>query len=464
MILNFNYIPNYGDTQEYLDIARSPNLPLDLYRGCVFPMILRLCIRMENLAGIPFHHVLYAINLCAGIFATAFFCATVHDTLRLHSKPAIIAGGKPGFVIFFTMLIQSIPLFMHFHMSVLSDSLAASLTLAFLAASIRMFAIDCRKYAIPTVVLFVLASLARPERFIFIVLFFLIVIIIFALKIPRHNSINSFLIKAQKQTIIVAMIAFFIATSLTIITIKMTQAEIMNRMPPSAEYFMYERIVKNRLAQLYPMLPANITRSISYEDALHYDSNPNYYRYAVLKLVLEDSGEVKKIKKINQLNFKRVNQVTWLALKTYPVVVVREIFRDILYNLFSPYIDLFAHYANKSIDAIGWTESRMGEAHPILTREYLRYYKLLFLLLSLYLFTVVCTKKISFAVFKNQTGIMIIAWMLISAIGYGLTGSQSYHIRYTLPCYLQVVFFTYLFVCSVTWQRTSKALRPALDN
>jgi hypothetical protein len=405
---------------------------------------------MENLAGIPFHHVLYAIHFCVGIFAAAFFCATIHDTLRLHSKPAIIAGGKPGFVIFFTMLIQSIPLVMHFHMSVLSDSLAASLTLAFLAASIRMFVIDCRKYAVPTVVLFVLASLARTERFIFTVLFFLTVIIIFTLKIPRRNSIDSFSIKAQKQTIIVAIIAFSIAASLTIITIKTTQTEIMDRMPPSAEYFMYERIVQNRLAQLYPMLPANITRSISYEDALRYDSDPNCYRGAVAKLVIEDSGVVKKI---NQINFKRVNQITWLALKTYPVAVVTGIFRDIIYNLFSPYIDLYAHYANKSIDAIGWTESRMGEAYPILTREYLRYYKFLFLLSSLYLFAAVCAKKISFAVFKNQTGIIIITWMLISAIGYGLTGSQSYHIRYTLPCYLQVVFFCYLFACSVTWQR-----------
>ena len=455
MVLNYNSIPNYGDTIEYLEIASSANLPLDMYRGCVFPLILRFCLYVEAGTKVPFHHILYTIHLVYGTLATGFFCAVIYDTLGLHSKSILIAKRKWSFVALFSVLILSIPLVMHMHFSVLTDSLAASFTLAFLAASIGLFTMNARRYSGPTLIFFVLLSLTRPDRFIFASLFLLIASLAFAVKTVRCKPAASFLIKTRKQTLGTAVLVLCLATSITLVIIKMTQTQVAHRMPPALEYFMYERVVRNRLAHLYPLLPTNITCSISFEDAQFYDSHFNNYRQAVAKLVLEDSGVVERI---SQMNFARVNQITRLAWKSYHRMIIVEILKDIFCNLFSPFADLLAHYTPiLNIDgAIGWTESRMGQSYPRITSAYLRMFRFLFLLSTLYGVFMVCARKISVPKFNNQVGFMLVLWMLISAIGYGATGCNSFHIRYTLPCYLQVVFLTYYFVYSSLGCSTQK--------
>lgn len=110
-ICQFPHMQNWQETYEYLDISRT--WVMDEYVSFLYPMFLRVCTGIENLAGVPFYMPMYVIQLAVAMFAGWFFARKV---LKLEKSKAVWAVGY----------LTSFPLLLQFHMSIRVESLCVS--------------------------------------------------------------------------------------------------------------------------------------------------------------------------------------------------------------------------------------------------------------------------------------------------------------------------------------------------
>ena len=120
IIKNGTYKPTYGDTPEYLSLAQT--LKLDIYRPFIYPYTLNLLSKFVNIENITY--ILYPIQNAISLLSCLVLVSTLNDVVEAKlSKKQIF---------FYSLFLGSLPLIVHYNMTLLSDSLAVSFNVLFI--------------------------------------------------------------------------------------------------------------------------------------------------------------------------------------------------------------------------------------------------------------------------------------------------------------------------------------------
>lgn len=151
MVMNFSYLQGFGETALYEEISKT--FICDEYEGILYPILIWFARGIAKLFPIPYHCILYGVQLGCGFGAGCFLlrCAGMKRKLwRI--------GGS--------LVLLTFPMTMQCHLAVLPDSLVASVLLLELAFALRMVkgekVFEAREFAKVSGCWAVLALL-RPE-------------------------------------------------------------------------------------------------------------------------------------------------------------------------------------------------------------------------------------------------------------------------------------------------------------
>lgn len=400
---NIKYIPQYGDTSEYLEIAKT--MRLDAYRPFVYPSILNLSQKLSEVMQINLTYIIYFIQLGISLFASITLINTLEKTFKIKlSKYETII---------YSLFIFFIPFNLHFNMSILSDSIATSFTILFICYMMRYLKSEKIKYAVLSLIMMFISSNIRSER-IYFLSFVIIGIIVIDIII---NLIKKQKVNIQKMLVLVAILVLGITS--TKIAQKIFQtSEDNKRSQPSVTMYLYERIIGTTLPQIYEYLPEDVKEVITYEDAITSNQGPNNYKIPYEKLY-ELDGDLHRVNKIVLTAFRR----------NFPNII-SNILRDFGKNMISPYYFTFDNTSGN----YEWTKTRMEGEHYLFTDMYILYFEILFVIITIYVFLNVIINKRKIYFSKELETIILYAF--ISSVFFALLTSQNFHIRYIMPVYV----------------------------
>ena len=88
-VANYNSIPSFGDSEEYIKLSKS--MSLDEYRPVLYPLLIRIARSIDKK---HFHHYIYALQLGLSLFCMSYAVFAI-DTLYagfLHPRHLFLAA------------------------------------------------------------------------------------------------------------------------------------------------------------------------------------------------------------------------------------------------------------------------------------------------------------------------------------------------------------------------------------
>ena len=417
IIRNFFYVPSYGDTTEFLELAQS--LKLDDWRPFVYPIFLNLCIGFSNILHISYIPIIYIFQ---SIFSFLSIFSFVHLFCCIYQKDFSLK-----YQIFYTLFLWAIPFNIHFNFSIKPDSLATSFTLFFLVFLIYFLYKEKKRYAIITFIFMYIASNIRSEKIYFLCGILFLLILFYCLKriiLKRDISIKK-------------MVILFLLLTLGYTSYYITKSTLQTnsdsaRTQPSVISFIYQRVAEPYLADIYQYLPEGITSSISYEFAT--TSHPAYLG-VYEKLLEEDNG-----------NTDRIKEIIHIALQYNYHNVIFDITTDFVKNMFPIAYGILDNHEGM----FEYTIQKMQGEHPVFTNAYLIYFN--FIILMFFIILIIKrNSKMDAHNIKNFLPCLL--YIFISSSFFSCFTTMNFHIRYAFPCYLLEACLLFLFFISMVNQK-----------
>ena len=397
IIRNITYVPLYGDTVEYLEISQT--MELDNYRPFIYPLLLRGCTELSNLIHINYTYIIYTIQ---NILSIIMCIVIMSEILKNEDKKTKLLSG---------LYLWSMPLNIHFNMSVRYDSIAVSFTILFLTLLIKYIRENNWKNWIITSIIMYIASNIRSEKIYFFIFVMVVIIIWKIIEIIKN--------KEKTKKILIGLIGMLlIVTTSTKITQMLLQKNSDSRAQPSFVMFLYERIVGGYLEQYYDKLPDNVKQSITLEDAKEASTIENNYKIVYQKLYEEDG------------NYGRIFEVMKTMIRYNHYNIIRNVFVDFNKNMFPV---IYLQFCNKE-GTLTYTMTRMEGDHPLYADWYDLYATFVF-----YILLIVCIYYLQkYKVDKNKIikYIPYILYSFISSVFFACLTSQNFHVRYLIPIYM----------------------------
>src|SRR5207253_10496149 len=422
-VANLNTIPAYGDTSEYLGLART--LRVDAYRTVLYPLVLRTTHAAAVRLHLAFPFLLYLLQTAAAVAAIYYLVSTlwrVTATIGWLRLSAVGPRQRRLVQAAATLTLLTTPLIAHFSTTILSDSLALSLLVAAVAGVIRIAVLGDESVGLLVVNLFLItgAELMRPEKI--YVVAPLLGAIVLVLAIKKRKPLLRLLASLACLTLlpVVAVSAVNLAT----------QTANYGRPPLSLSTTLFGWTVWPRLAEIRPVLPADVRNAVSEADANAFDNSVNSAGPIIVQLRAAGGG-----------TDRLVNETTVAALKCcWPAIGLRTAI-NFMKSSVAPITFPVEWYSGVQTPT-AWTSSRMAQAHPLLTRIYLWVALIVLGLVELPLLGVLLVRAVS----QHPPGVprraatavvAIIAGLVTLNAGLFATSSgQDANIRYALPSYL----------------------------
>jgi len=395
--LNISSEPQYGDTPEYWKLSHT--LQVDTWRTVGYPLVLKVdqLIFSKNLE----HAALYILQLAISLGCAYYFFRTLSIFLPSSKRASLLMA----------ILLVSIPVVAHFNFAVLTDSLANSLFILVMSATLRLMV---SKATVQTGAIaiggLIAMGLIREDR---LLASAVIIGIVLVWALFRHN----------KALALMMVLLFVVSISVAIIN-KSTQTADLGRPQMSLTFTLFDRTVRGRLWKLMPKMPRTIQQRITPQMAQEWDQHQNYW--ATINTVLDDSAGRSAMK-----------QAVKVAIKNNALSIVGN-----LTSTFFAYIATPFSYAKESLYHPNnpgsywtyWTNSRMAQAQPRITHMYQNIFWILFFSTLLFL---VWHIKAAFLIIRRYQNLMIF-WLvvvLVTAAMHTLQSSIGFHIRYALPIF-----------------------------
>lgn len=428
---NATYIPDYGDTTEYL--ARSKTLVVDQYRTIFYPLVLRLCGIFRDGSAAPsifWTYVIQALLVAASsaIYATAVF--------RLFDATALTIKARLFITMLMALLVVTNPLVAHFSLSIMSDSLASSFTVATIGAMAHLVrsagttSNAARSPWLPVAALCLfLMAVSRVDK-LYMGIMLAVMVLVCMLMGPKRPP-------RLRLAIVGAPLIFALAAAITIN--HLTQVPNADRPALNLSNMAFNRVVWPRLSLVYPYLPSDAKKLISPGDAKWFDEHNNHV-YLYLDKLLKGHPENQRI----------INEVTTTTLEHFPGRLVGKTAFDIakyaLPNVSFP-LELVSLLPEST--ATDWTYSRMSQAHPSMTRLWLIVSNISFYLMQLP-FAVLYLRRRHMQRWRSQPLVLLTAACVgCNAVMFGLEAGMDAHIRYALPSFIMI--FELVSVASLMW-------------
>lgn len=406
IIRNLSYVPQYGDTVEYIEL--SQNFKFDGYRTFVFPLILKICFKISQVINIQYTYFLYIIQNIVSLCACVIFIKSIYCIFEKKITKAD--------VLLYSLFLWSTPFNIHFNMSVLSDSLAISFTLMFIASLMYLLKTYKWYYIIPTILCMYLASNTRSEKIYFCL--FVLIITLIAFIIKRRKDI----LKKENIKQITAIVAIMIITlTLNTITKKcfgQNKEQDYTRTQPGFVSFLSQRVMKYNLPDMYKYFPEEVTRSITYEDTQN--DGKVTYQGIYEKLLAEDGNNARVI-----MIIKTVLKHNWYN-------ILLDINSDFVKNIFPTIYQLFETRQG----ALEWTITRMQGDHPVYTTGYIVFNNLIYVIIYVILIFKLISDKYNYNIKANIALLPMILYILVNALFFTFLTSQNFHIRYAMLTYM----------------------------
>lgn len=404
IIKNINYMPNYGDTKEFLELAET--MKLDSARPFVYPLMLRYTKYISNFFNVNITYIAYSIQGIINCFACFILVKTLKDifNLKINKFETLL----------YTLFIFSIPFNMHFNMSIKCDSIATSFTILFICYLIMYLRKEKYRYAIYATITMFITNNIRSERLYFLS-FVLIATIIFEI---IYEFVNRKQTKFNKFKIIILFGILIIGIVSTKIAGSIFQDSELSDRNPSVMKFAYERIVGNTLPEIYEYLPEDIKEDISYDEAVESTLDRNWYINPYQKLYSKD-GNTERIKTIMKIAIRR----------NFPDIIY-NVLSDFSKNVFSPYYFLL----DNNDWSYTYTLTRMEGEHYLFTDAYTLYFAIMFAIINIYIILLAICNSINIKIRKEM--LVIVFYTIVSSGFFALLTSQNFHIRYAMPIYV----------------------------
>jgi hypothetical protein len=256
---NLGMVPAYGDSVEYLELSQS--LEVDGYRTLAFPLLLRVSSHVATWAGLPYQVPLYLLQTALAVAVAWYLVRTASSMSRGRAALA-------------TALIATSPLVLHYALSVLSDSIAASLLVLALAGLARVVVRGDRRVRtwLLTFSGALGTALMRTEKW--YVLLTLAVLVLGGLAVARYRGRGLALGSLRSVAAAVAVLLVVPAVLATVGN-RMTQTADFGRPDSLVTSIATGRIVWGHLVEIRDELPASARARISPEAAAAFDADPS---------------------------------------------------------------------------------------------------------------------------------------------------------------------------------------------
>jgi hypothetical protein len=434
---NFGHIPAYGDTPEYLQLSKT--LALDQFRTILYPLFLRLTLRMAGVISVPYQVIVYLLQSAVSFFSILYLLATI-DPRPARTQPATSPWLRWLTTVGLSLFVFTTPLIAHYNMSVLSDSFALSFTLLFVGGIAAIFSNRGSIYADAAVVALgaFLVSITRPERLVICLLFALTWLTIVIVK--RHLVDGK---HSLDRRVLVLLVAATIGLGGAQALNAWTQTAAPARVQPSLASNVFVRVTWPRMTKVYRYLPADIKKFVSYQDAVTIDSDPAGPKVVVAKILLHDEGRQTTL-----------NRIVLITLERFGPEVAWYVTADFIQNLGGPFTlagDALIHNTRTR-----WDVTRMSEAHPLLTRIYLTYAAAALGVLVLFC-GYACLKRPKTIKKLAVPLTLFVVFNVVMALFFAVFAEPITNVRYLTPVYTLV----YAALALVSWAATSESCQEA---
>ena len=443
-LLNAGIVPAYGDSQEYLNAAQT--LRVDQYRTILYPFVLRMLWVVREGVAAPFTPLIYAFQWLALALSTTLFVHAATSLLRPNwskRRTRLMTIGA-------TLMVISDPLIAHFSLSLMSDSLASSLTIATIASLALALSGQGAQagprwkwLAIALLLLFFMAFSRVDKLYLAAVICLCAVWAIYA---RRGQAAFPARIAATVLGLLVVTVAAVVGVN------KATQTYNVDRPPLDLSSLAFNRVVWPHMAETYPYLSRRVKAIVSKQEAEHFDQHNNNV-YTLLAGLL----------KSNPGNRAVINEITLTTLSRFPAQVAGKTVFDLAkYTLPNVAFPLeLAHVLPESV-ATDWTHTRMQQVVPAFTDVALWISQIVFLLGGVPITLAMLQRKD-----RPRIGDSLMAWLTVivvvsNSLLFGLEAGMDAHIRYALPTY--TLFKAAVAAMSLAWlAKPSQNTNAAID-
>lgn len=183
MFGNATAMPSFGDSTEYYNLSHS--LVLDEYRPILYPLLLRWVQWVAlRLGRIPFQFCIYGIQSTTFLLSVFYGICVIDKAVF---KQNTVSAKRRVIQVFLSFYLLTIPMITFMNFSILTDSLATSMLVLFMASVTVMFmeqGVPVRNYVLMAVSL-IMGCLLRADRLYSCMLF---AVIAFLIKIIKSSQ------------------------------------------------------------------------------------------------------------------------------------------------------------------------------------------------------------------------------------------------------------------------------------
>jgi hypothetical protein len=427
-ITNLGTRPDYGDSNQYLQLAES--LRVDEWRTLFYPLVLRSLKTVAMFCGFRLELLVYFLQTILALISIAYLGRSLWDvtaaTERYRELKRVLALPRQAVIGAFSMLVFFQPLVNHFALSVMTDSLAASFTAAGLASLIRISALDDTR---PRTVLIgwlaiAAAGFMRSEKvYVFALTIAVAMVAVWWLARATTTRQSRHLVSRRGATLALLTVLLLTPGSLVMVINRATQTADYGWAPLTVNGRLFARTVWPRLTGLRPLLSPEFQTVVSEADAEAFDGDPNQGLHLV-PLLQRHAGGTDVL----------VNEASWAAIRYHGQEIAVSTAMDALRYA----IPLIAYPADLALgapvgNASNWTHTRMRAARPWLTDFYLWVATAILLIIQI---PVVCSLIIRLWGKWNQRVVfaagLLLGLPIMNAVLYSVSfGNQI--VRYALP-------------------------------
>ena len=351
MVCNVNVIPLFGDSHEYIRLSQT--FELDEYRTILYPLILRVAMKLQSWTHIPYHSIVFVGQTLLCFFCMYYVVHTFAKLLQLEQFGIV----KKAFISFYLI---SIPMITFMNFAILPDSIALSMLCLIVAQCIRIFRAETFRWQeiVCLFFAFLAEALIRADRVYSCGLFILIFCVIMLVK----KKGRVFVLSSAITVLVVGMISFCVNSA--------TQKPgFYNRVSTSAAFVLLDRVVWPNMAANYDDYSDEIRENISLEEAQHFDEHNNNVMYYLAPLLEERVGHARAE--------EMYKEMAGVVLRNQGGKVLYDITDDFLGFLFAP-TTAYLSYHGKVETNNGWNLHCCSSKTPKLVDQYVRSYNLLF--------------------------------------------------------------------------------------
>lgn len=383
MVNNFDTIPCFGDTSEYLEMSVSFNL--DEYRPILYPLFLN-CIR--RLDEEHYNRIVYLVQTVLCWFAMSYAVCVISSVLQQRTpyrmtvsrtKEARI-GRSVVVAVFGGLFLTTIPMITFMNFTVLTDSIANSLLVFFLAISVEILYGKGASFrrCLGLAVSLILQSILRADRLYSGLLLLAILTIIALVREGRRfqtysdNQTGMFMTEQKRKgiawndrrsvAISMALVALLSFAAAKFISAQTQIAGSRGRVQTSMSFVLLDRVVWPNMVANYEHFPQEIKDNVSMEEAQSFDSHNNKVMYEFAPVLESRVGREKA-----EEYYRKMAEVVW---EHDADKVLLDIGGNFGMTMVSPVMHYLAVKGVYRKNNIGWNMHCLSQATPELTNVY----------------------------------------------------------------------------------------------